>query len=389
MARFNLLDQLPSAQAPAMTVNGSDSEETHHGRFDLSGASRVSSTSNRAGKKGGSSARGPTQTSGKRKTKTQPRIQGGRPSAKRNPKKQRLIKPQFKKHQPLGSKGTKQTQLREQQGEYIDAPSESFRKAFEWNALYTSRLNSLMESHHPTGTPPPPVLSGHFEFAGGGGAEVACLALSALGTGVKIDVKAQSDWSDLKRKALELQDPEGKVCRFGDIMNLVDPEARQQLFAVREVVELSQYELHGMLGIERCRVVDGDEAPEPQADKAPHRSSSSSASSSPSESSSDSSSTSFETEDMSMNTDESEVLRVNDVRLLSNEDISQKIHNLFDKKGKLKLWRTGARIISAVDGKQMSHDNHEGIVAVLVELAGADHNDSRELTIERRQGQTQ
>ena len=83
-------------------------------------------------------------------------------------------------------------------------------------------------------------------------------------------------------------------------------------------------------------------------------------------------------------TDESEILKVNDCRLLTDEDVAQKIAAVFDNKGLLKCWRAGAGIISAVDSAQVQHHDHEGIVGVLTELARDDRNSSRNFFIERR-----
>ena len=286
----------------------------------------------------------------------------------------KLVKPKLKRHTRLGrgsAPARKHEQLQQQHSEFTDDPHHVLGKAFEWNRIYTQRLQTLCAETQNCALPK---FSGYFEFAGGGGAETASRALSATGMGVEIAIKSQADWNAGKRQSLALQDPDECVCRFNDIMNCVEEGCRHHIFSVSEETELSQYELHSVLGIERCRVLD---------ESAMTRSASLSSGSSSTTSSSQSSSTntsgtrlvlspSMSSVSSSDHTDESAVLDPNNHALLSDEALSSKIDALFDKEGRLKAWRPGATIVADDPG------------SLLFEVAKADHNCSKMVTLKRR-----
>ena len=413
--------QPPRGGGDALIIDESESE-SHHGRVNLCrqsnevskgrakskgqghGASRVPGSASRVTKPKSKARRA---TKSMRKQPMSLGSQGASPKSKQRKSARKAIKSKLKQHKPLGKQGASSrkqqrlSQLKDQESEFADGPSDAFARSFEWSSLCVKKLRSMMQSQSPPAAvaAAPPSFSGFFEFAGGGGAEVACSALTAVDQGgIEVRIQAQSDWSDMKRGALQLQDPDGRICRFSDIMNLVHPESRDQLLSIKEELPMTQHELRSMMGIERCRIVDETaaalEAPECESSSSSSSSRSSSSSTSTSSAKLDpdagvssmsaSASVNLASNDSTDGTDESEILKVNDCRLLTDEDVAQKIAAVFDNKGLLKCWRAGARIISAVDSAQVQHHDHEGIVGVLTELARDDHNSSRNFFIERR-----
>ena len=179
-----------------------------------------------------------------------------------HPKRQRASSSAAHKRQP--TKKAKATQLKavdvpecDNRMQFTESPSRAMEESFAWNDKCVSCLRAMMPP--PADTQPrrsPPCFTGHYEFAGGGGAEVASRALAA--SGLDICIVSQADWNRQKKAALCAQDPDCSICRFGDIMGLVVPEKRDSLSVIREEVPLTQYELLGMLGVERCRIPGDD-----------------------------------------------------------------------------------------------------------------------------------
>ena len=286
----------------------------------------------------------------------------------------KLVKPKLKRHTRLGrgsAPARKHEQLQRQHSEFTDDPNHVLGKAFEWNSIYTQRLQTLCAEAEKC---VPPKFSGYFEFAGGGGAETASRALSATGMGVEIAIKSQADWNAGKRQSLALQDPDKCVCRFNDIMNCVEEGCRHHIFSVIEETELSQYELHSVLGIERCRVLDESNMTRSASSSSGSSSTTSSCKSSSTNTSGTRSASSLSVSAVSSSdhTDESAVLDPNNHALLSDEALSSKIEALFDKEGRLKAWRPGATIVADDPG------------SLLLEVAKADHNCSKMVTLKRR-----
>ena len=390
---FNMIKQCTPAPKPNARISrissmkSEDSDRSTGGRVDFSKLRRAS-----MGRPGGSCVSNPKPAAKQIKERLWP---------KPKPNKQRLIKPQLKKHKNLGPPqprrrtGLKQERLQTQDAEFAETTTPAFACAFEWNRLYVEKLRSVAPP-----TQAVPALSGYFEFAGGGGAEIACKALSAVG--VPIEIKSQADWNAGKREALGLQDGDDSVCRFSDIMDCVSEESKSALLSVTEEVHLTHYELLNVLGIERCRVLDGD----PDAAATATSSGSSSSGSTSSESgaqasfaSSANSSSTASTSSLSSlransdHTDESIVLDPNNHELISDENLLERILALFDEEKHLKYWRPGAFILDArhscercAHGSADPCSDHAGICSVLVELARADHDCSKLMTLRRRQG---
>lgn len=120
------------------------------------------------------------------------------------------------------------------------------RKVFQWNTFFVDEL-SKHELTPSGGARPAPTWTGHFEFAGGGAAEVAAEALSSTKL-VDVKIKTQSDWDAGKMRALQLNNPDS--CKFKDIMALVESEAINSM--PDETVVLNQNDLLTSLGVRRC-----------------------------------------------------------------------------------------------------------------------------------------
>ena len=384
---FNMIKQCTPAPKPNARISrissmkSEDSDRSTGGRVDFSKLRRAS-----MGRPGGSCVSNPKPAAKQIKQRMWPR-----PKPKAN--KQRLIKPQLKNHKNLGPPqprrrtGLKQERLQTQDAEFAETTTSAFACAFEWNRLYVEKLRSVAPP-----TQAVPALSGYFEFAGGGGAEMACKALSAVG--VPIEIKSQADWNAGKREALGLQDDDDSVGRFSDIMDCVSEESKSALLSVTEEVHLTHYELLNVLGIERCRVLDSN--PDAAATSSGSTSSSSASGAQASFTSSSSTASTSSLSSLRANsdhTDESIVLDPNNHELISDESLLERILALFDKQNHLKHWRPGAFILDARHScEQCAHgsadpcSDHAGICSVLVELARADHDCSKVMTLRRRQG---
>ena len=316
----------------------------------------------------------------------------------RQPTKQSrtLIKTQLKRQVRLRPYANPKAKARPQQSaqrqnqhlEFADNPAPSLAYAFEWNKLYLQKLESI--APRPPGAQAPPALSGYFEFAGGGGAEMACKALSAVG--VDIQVKSQADWNAGKRQALSLQDPDECVCRFADIMELVTDDSKSELLSVTEEALLSQYELLSLLGIEQCLVPDLDASlnpdggrPDPDISNSTSTASTSSCSSSSTGASSSSSSCGLTSSSASSS-----------CSLMSEATLREKISTWLGGENMcLKSWHAGAKVISASHSAsctQCSHvladsrSDHDGVCDILAQLARSDHDCVKFIKLNRRQG---
>ena len=156
----------------------------------------------------------------------------------------------------------------------FDEDRNQLQPAFQWNSKFFAAIKagqSIPESGGILGSDTTHChVFGHYEFAGGGGAEVAAAAVAAKLPGVTVDVVSQADWDKGKLKALNLNMPAS--CKFRDIMNTVDSHEIKNLPEI-EVV-LTQEQILASLGYSRCR----------NCDDAPPGSSASSFSGKPSES---------------------------------------------------------------------------------------------------------
>lgn len=280
-------------------------------------------------------------------------------------------------------------------------PSKDLCDAFQWNSVWKQRL----ESHGLDLNTEP--FQGHFEFSGGGGAEVAARALSAAGIGT-IHVAAQSDWDCAKKRALLLNDPE--VCKFGDIMDVVRAVDREKFFTpVQQNVTLSQYELHGVLNLRRCRVRSSDSGA-----KASDASGSTTSDSSDTESSSFARKSSMDVSPISASkvsnpgnesmddgfpaSEETSIYNPNDESFVDLEWVRTKVLGLFPK-GCLKTsigdaqsgWQLDRAVCKVCNCRsnetdELCEDQFQDAIHRLVELVCADHNCSMEFSFNRRQG---
>ena len=123
---------------------------------------------------------------------------------------------------------------------FTEEASDAFKHAFAWNFHYTDRVRDLRGTN---------TYSAHFQFAGGGGAETACRALSAAGVPMK--VKTCADWDRSKRKALQLQDHAGEVCMFRDIFHCVHEDCRASLESTTQDASISRDDVHKLLALKR------------------------------------------------------------------------------------------------------------------------------------------
>ena len=260
--------------------------------------------------------------------------------------------------------------------------------AFCWNSTWRQRLE-----HLPThGLDLEPSFQGHFEFAGGGGAEMAARGLAAVGC--PISIVSQSDWDRGKKRALELNDPEHEVCKFSDIMNCVDPVCRPLLHSlVDQKVVISQYELHGVLNIRRCFVPDGSDsdAQSSTSDSDSSDSSQSSVSASPTKMDISGSRCATPT------SDETSIYETNNESFVDVEWVRTKLLSLFQKEH-LKTtigsaergWKLErADCIScgtcmSQEISERSEDLFQDAVEKLVEIVCADHNCSMKFVFKRR-----
>ena len=170
------------------------------------------------------------------------------------------------------------------------AISVDMQKIFHWNHAFSETLTEK-------GLIPkddlPQTCFAHFEFAGGGAAEVASEAIS--NTGLIVVVKTQSDWDTSKMKSLQANNKTS--CKFRDIMNIVESDAINR--KPEESVLLTQDLFLNSIGLRR-------------SGSSPRSSSSSSGSST----SSSSSTSGGNSDDIG----------------IDSEHLQNQIHKLFDKK---------------------------------------------------------
>ena len=224
-------------------------------------------------------------------------------------------------------------------------PTPGLQNIFQWNstladAFQTAKL--LPQDHAPSCH-----IFGHYEFAGGGGAEVATAAVAASSQGsVTADIVTQSDWDKGKRKVLEMN-MEG-TCRFSDIMDTID--CPHEVTCGMEVeIELSQEDILSSMGLRRCRLRDDQNGSDSSFVASPSKSgsysrerasscNSDSSSGSPSSSSCSNPGSHGSKSGVSLvpSTDETVVPDPNEDVFIDSDELQNQLASLFDKKHCLK-----------------------------------------------------
>ena len=186
---------------------------------------------------------------------------------------------------------------------------------------------------------------GHYEFAGGGGAEIATSAIaSASGGSMSTEVVTQADWDTCKLKSLKMN---MESCRFKNIMDVVDCKEKIENGCMEEVV-WSQEDILSALGLRRCRL--GEHV----SDSSFSQSSSDSSDHSSADDVSDCLDECPESESGSLapSTDESVATDTNNDFFIEEDTLRTRLSELFDKKQCLKRpvgkAEEGWKIISAV-----------------------------------------
>ena len=122
--------------------------------------------------------------------------------------------------------------------------SVDMQRVFHWNHVFSEKITE--KGLIPTNGVPQKCFA-HFEFAGGGAAEVASEeAISNTGL-IDIVVKTQSDWDTSKMKSLQANN--NTSCKFRDIMNIVESDAINR--KPEENVLLTQDHFLNSIGLQR------------------------------------------------------------------------------------------------------------------------------------------
>ena len=140
---------------------------------------------------------------------------------------------------------------------FVETVPENLQFTFRWAQRFVDRL---CQPADPADTDRAITICGHFEFAGGGAAEVAAAALSQASSSPKLNlvVKTQSDWDKMKMRALEANNTDS--CKFGDICNaVVDKTVFNDK---RERLAITQDELLYAMQLRRCLIRE----PEPDCE---------------------------------------------------------------------------------------------------------------------------
>ena len=266
--------------------------------------------------------------------------------------------PQSKHRRKMQSSSTKDTKSKDAgcsgcSVQMLDEAPTQLQSAFQWNSKFFAAMkddHSIPDSGGIIGSDRHCHVFGHYEFAGGGGAEVAAAAVAAKLPGVTVDVVSQADWDKGKLKALNSNMPAS--CKFRDIMNTVDSPDIKNLPEV-EVV-LTQEQILASLGYSRCRIPEDVSPPRSSASSFSEKSSESTESESENKSNSDHTSRARECRNrtpdsthrtdgdgdsdgsLADSTDESVVSQPNDTICLTEDDVSKKLHARFTKKHILK-----------------------------------------------------
>ena len=209
-------------------------------------------------------------------------------------------------------------------------PRQDLQEVFKWN----SKLFSMFESNQFSAENTQSChyhLFGHYEFAGGGGAEVATAAICAGSSGsVTADAMTQADWDTGKLSALKLNMQ--NTCRFKNIMDVVQSAEHFEAGRV-EHIEVSQREVLTSLGLERCRIDNQNRGMDSDST---FGEGSTTSSDSDSDSREGSGNESLSDTDLVPSTDESVVRDENNDFFVDEDDLKSRLEALFDKKNRLK-----------------------------------------------------